>query len=459
MGHTSIATIAQNTHERVDAMFVWIYWHGGAKADELRWSMRSVLQNYQGNASIMLVGDPPPWYTGPVIKVNRVDQCKYRPYRDQLNKFRIICDSPLIPNTFIWMMDDIYFLKPVTYADLQQHLMIGSVPAVIRGNTTWLQHKRDTFAVLATHKKPQIDYCTHMPHIIEKDKFMHVWNKYGLDTNTLQWELLYGAEHFTNPVRANTKLFTRVQQRISTAPASMIINNSERGWTPPLQTFLFNTFTEKSPYESDTVATPRVNTVMHAPKTARTTIQRTRITKMRNKPIKTVIRRDHRQKALRIMRKPQFMHDGLNDMLAYLPNNLTMVEVGSYAGESAATFAKSGKFAAIHCVDIWRDILAAEQKFDAVAASFPIIHKHKGLSVSVANEFANESVDFVYVDAKHDYADVRADIVAWLPKIKKTGFMGGHDFTLSFTGVIRAVRELFKQPITVFQDDSWLVKL
>lgn len=36
-------------------------------------------------------------------------------------------------------------------------------------------------------------------------------------------------------------------------------------------------------------------------------------------------------------------------------NNLILVEVGSYMGESMEIFAKSGKFKKIYCVDPWLD--------------------------------------------------------------------------------------------------------
>jgi hypothetical protein len=92
----------------------------------------------------------------------------------------------------------------------------------------------------------------------------------------------------------------------------------------------------------------------------------------------------------------------------------------------------------------------------------------KGFSVEVAAEFPDEFFDFVYIDADHTYAAVRADILAWWPKVRSGGVLGGHDF-VSFTskagarcGVIPAVREMLKrgkfQEITLTRLDphpSW----
>ena len=40
----------------------------------------------------------------------------------------------------------------------------------------------------------------------------------------------------------------------------------------------------------------------------------------------------------------------------------------------------------------------------------------------------SQSLDFVYIDARHDYDGCLEDIVAWYPKLKKGGLIAGHDF-------------------------------
>lgn len=171
------------------------------------------------------------------------------------------------------------------------------------------------------------------------------------------------------------------------------------------------------------------------------------------------------------MRRAKNQQYGLIDMLQALPGkNLVMVEVGSFIGESTGLFARSGKFISICCVDPWEsphsrgDVVCtgaeAEAEFNKIQEKYaPIIIKQKGYSVEMAAQHADASLDLVYIDARHSYESVKQDIAAWLPKIKPTGYIAGHDFCLTFTGVIRAVTETFTQPIMLFQDASWLIKI
>ena len=49
-------------------------------------------------------------------------------------------------------------------------------------------------------------------------------------------------------------------------------------------------------------------------------------------------------------------------------------------------------------------------------------------SVEAAKRFEDGSLDFAYIDAEHDFANVIKDIDAWSPKVRKGGVVSGHDF-------------------------------
>lgn len=173
--------------------------------------------------------------------------------------------------------------------------------------------------------------------------------------------------------------------------------------------------------------------------------------------------------------------DGLHDLCQFLigecPDITTMAEIGSFAGESASIFIQYFKI--VNCVDIWEPILIvngvisniiskkdepniytnAEKNFDMLFGSNKNIIKIKDRSENACKRFENNSLDFVYIDADHSYESVQQDIVFWLPKVKKNMFFGGHDYSSSFVGVVKAVNEKFIKPYKVFRDNSWIVKL
>lgn len=49
-------------------------------------------------------------------------------------------------------------------------------------------------------------------------------------------------------------------------------------------------------------------------------------------------------------------------------------------------------------------------------------------SVAASTLFADRSLDWVHLDARHDEANVRADIAAWLPKVRPGGWLSGDDY-------------------------------
>lgn len=173
-----------------------------------------------------------------------------------------------------------------------------------------------------------------------------------------------------------------------------------------------------------------------------------------------------------IMRSPGLYRDGLNTLISVVKENigqeLTMVEIGSYAGESAEIWAQSGVFKKIVCVDAWKNgwndeaaasntTEIAEKKFDEVAAMYPCIEKFKSDSSAAAKEFEDCSLDLVYIDANHAYDAVKSDIETWLPKVKKGGIIAGHDYGNRWDGVMLAVNDKFGKPNRIFEDTSWLV--
>jgi hypothetical protein len=66
----------------------------------------------------------------------------------------------------------------------------------------------------------------------------------------------------------------------------------------------------------------------------------------------------------------------------------------------------------------------------------------RDFSMNAVKRFADESLDFVYIDAAHDYNHVLEDIREWEKKVKKGGIIAGHDYgNRRNYGVVKAVTD------------------
>jgi len=72
---------------------------------------------------------------------------------------------------------------------------------------------------------------------------------------------------------------------------------------------------------------------------------------------------------------------------------------------------------------------------------FNNVHLVKKTSLEAAKDYDDEELDFVFIDGDHSYQNVKEDIHLWLPKIKVGGYLAGHDFSLEWFSVVRAVED------------------
>jgi predicted O-methyltransferase YrrM len=64
-------------------------------------------------------------------------------------------------------------------------------------------------------------------------------------------------------------------------------------------------------------------------------------------------------------------------------------------------------------------------------------------SLEAAAQYEDNSIDFIMIDGEHSYEAVKADIQAWLPKMKTGGVMTGDD---AFSQEVRrAANECLKE--------------
>ena len=92
----------------------------------------------------------------------------------------------------------------------------------------------------------------------------------------------------------------------------------------------------------------------------------------------------------------------------------------------------------------------AKKKLSKYGRRVELIRKS---SKAAAEEFKNRTLDFVFIDAAHDYESVKKDIEAWYPKVKRGGIISGHDYYAS--SVRQAVHEYLKEVKSV-SSSCWI---
>jgi hypothetical protein len=136
--------------------------------------------------------------------------------------------------------------------------------------------------------------------------------------------------------------------------------------------------------------------------------------------------------------------------------DLSLIEIGSHIGESSSMFAGSGIFNEIHLIDLWNNAPALSI-CEYNMRLFPFVEMHQGSSEDINKSWTNK-VDVVYIDAGHDYDNIKRDIELWRPFIKSGGILSGHDYFGCFDGVVKAVDEL-NLPFKRYKEGSWLITI
>lgn len=154
-------------------------------------------------------------------------------------------------------------------------------------------------------------------------------------------------------------------------------------------------------------------------------------------------------------------------------DNAKFVEVGCWKGRSAAYMAvdiiNSGKNIEFYCIDSWEgDKIGGVGKIDVynefLSNMRPVIEHIKvirQLSALASKQFENQTLDFVFVDASHDYESVKIDLESWFPKIKKEGTFAGHDYH-KVLDVKKAVDEYFEDKnisVDTSHNNVWVAKI
>ena len=153
-----------------------------------------------------------------------------------------------------------------------------------------------------------------------------------------------------------------------------------------------------------------------------------------------------------------------DEMLSLIPKHGEIAELGVFQGDFSAKLLEVCEPSELHLIDKWQGFTASADQDgqngvalqDAITAYEVLrdcyaddsrVWLHRMLTSQIA-QFADDYFDFIYVDADHSYDGCMADLLNAAPKVKATGFLGGHDFDspyVDLVGVTSAVIDFLRR--------------
>ena len=154
---------------------------------------------------------------------------------------------------------------------------------------------------------------------------------------------------------------------------------------------------------------------------------------------------------LGLSEKIEIPNVGRNDLASLLSelNFKVGVEVGVECGLYSEVLCRNNPQMKIYGVDPWESLEACiknspkrrtdnhssqktcDRYYESAMrrlAPYPNSIILKEYSVDAVKRFEDKSLDFVYIDANHDYSFVIDDITWWSKKVRKGGIVSGHDY-------------------------------
>jgi predicted O-methyltransferase YrrM len=121
-------------------------------------------------------------------------------------------------------------------------------------------------------------------------------------------------------------------------------------------------------------------------------------------------------------------------------------EIGVAYGYYSEVLCQSIPGLKLYCVDSWKGYVGYDTRYEKYEEMFEqakkVLSKYncefiRKYSMDAVKDFEDGSLDFVYIDANHDYDHTLEDIREWTKKVKIGGIVSGHDYYMSKRGNVK----------------------
>lgn len=138
------------------------------------------------------------------------------------------------------------------------------------------------------------------------------------------------------------------------------------------------------------------------------------------------------------------------------------VEIGVLKGKNALSIYKTLNIDILYLIDFWNSQELIQEYSKLAQKNYLKTIKrfrnksnvviYKCTSLEAVNLFSDDSIDFCYIDANHNYEYVKQDIELWNKKVKINGVIGGHDIIHFQTlGVYQAIKEFSEKNNIIYE--------
>lgn len=160
---------------------------------------------------------------------------------------------------------------------------------------------------------------------------------------------------------------------------------------------------------------------------------------------------------------PNFGRDNLATLFAELRFK-TGAEVGVETGAYSEILLKNNPGLKLYSIDPWKayngfrdytvqdklDSLYKEAKARLAPYNCKIVRK---FSQNAVKDFADNSLDFVYIDGNHSFLNIASDIIAWTKKVRVGGIISGHDYAKH-----RKYMDIHVKQVVIAYTDAYFIK-
>lgn len=160
-----------------------------------------------------------------------------------------------------------------------------------------------------------------------------------------------------------------------------------------------------------------------------------------------------------------FLHCAELEQLIDLACGKDVLEIGAFQGLSAWGMASTAR--SLRSIDTFRAATNGQRQTDQMTTFGDYnraIGRYKNVSYFIgtsedAARLLHDDYDFIFLDAMHDYENVKADIDRWWPFVREGGTMAFHDYYHdNYPGVAQAVNERFGELPNRVVTLGWIYK-